>query len=112
MNEITEEIIKPIKSKYTFNYKKWYIGLSANPKETKKEFESKNKIVCVYFKIWPCKNKTQAKKILKELEPLGFTLCKKTPNSIIFVFWAIDKENYKFWKLLNTQKPKDFLILK
>lgn len=112
MNEITEKIINHIKSKYTFNYKKWYIGLSANPKETKKDFEKTKKFVCVYFKTWPCKNKTKAKKILKVLEPLGVTICKKTPNPIIFAFWAIDKENYKFWKLLNTQKPTDFLILK
>lgn len=112
MNEITEKIINHIKSKYTFNYKKWYIGLSANPKETKKEFESINKIVCEYFKFWSCKNKSQAKKILKELEPLKTTLCKKTPQPIIFAFLSIDKDSHKVWKNLNTQESKDFLILK
>ena len=112
MHEITQKILKYTKSKYTLNYNKWYIGLTEDPKTTKNEFETKNKIVCAYFKTWPCKNKTEAKKILKELEPFGITICKKTPNSIIFAFCSIDKENYKVWKILNTQKPKDFLILK
>jgi len=112
MQEITEKIITHIKTKYTFTYKKWYIGLTDNPQKTKKEFESTNKIVCEYFKFWPCKNKNQARKILKELEPLGTTICRKTPKPIIFTFLSIDKNSHKIWKILNTQKPTDFLILK
>ena len=112
MEKLTQKIIDYINSKYTYNYKKWNIGFTNNIKEIKKELKNKNEIVCEYFKSWPCKNKTQAKQILKEISPLGFNIYNKTPTLIIFVFLAIDKENYKAWKILNSQKRKDYLILK
>ena len=87
MNEITEEIINYTKAKHT--YKKWYIGLTDNTKEIRKYFQNKTKIVCAYFQAWPCKNKIEARKILKEFENLDFIICKKTPNPIIFIFLPI-----------------------
>lgn len=112
MEELTQKIIAYMKDRHTTDYKKWHIGLTEEPKNIKKEFQKSNEIVCEYFKYWPCKNKTQAKKILKELEPFGFTICKKTPAPIIFVFLSIDKYLHKTWKLLNVLKRADYLILK
>lgn len=112
MEELSQKIIAYMRAKYTTNNKKWHIGLTEEPKNIKKEFQKSKEIVCEYFKYWPCKNKTQAKRILKELEPLGFTVCKKTPAPTIFVFLSIDKYLHKTWKLLNTQKRADYLILR
>lgn len=111
MHEITQKIIKYTKAKYTLNYNKWYIGLTDDPKATKKEFEIKNKFVCTYFKIWPCKNKTEAKRILKEFDSTDFITCKKTPKNIIFVFLSVNKKNYKIWKNLNAPKPKEIFFI-
>jgi hypothetical protein len=110
MHKITEKIFKYTKSKYTLDYCKWYIGLTDNPKETKKEFETKNKIICAYFKTWPCKNKTEARKILKEFEIFNFVICKKTPKPIIFIFLSVKTNNFKYWKILNRPRPKEFFL--
>ena len=112
MNEITEKIINYIKSKYTYNYKKWHIGFTVDIKKTKKEYQSSKKIVCEYAKIWPCQNQKQASQVLKEVATLGLSVCKGKKSATIFVFLAITKEGHSVWKILNTQKPIDFLILK
>lgn len=112
MEELTQKIINYMKEKYSANYKKWYIGLSEDPKSIKKEFQKSNEIVCEYFKFWPCRNKTQAKRILKELTPLGFSVCKKDPALFVFVFLSVDKKWHKTWKLLNLFKRADYLILR
>lgn len=111
MHEITQKIIKYTKAKYTLNYNKWYIGLTDNPKQTKKDFQTKNKIVCAYFKTWSCRNKTEARKILKEFEVFDFIIRKKTPKPIIFVFLNVDRKNYKIWKILNAPKPKELSFI-
>ncbi len=112
MEELTQKIISYMKEKYTANNKKWYIGLTDEPKDIKKEFQKSKEIVCEYFKSWPCKNKTQGKKILKELSIFDFTICKKIPATFIFVFLAIGKREHKTWKMLNLLKRADYLILK
>ena len=112
MNEITEKIISYIKSKYTYNYKKWHIGFTEDIKKTKKEYQSSKEIVCEYVKTWPCQNQKQASQVLKEVATLGLTVCNSKKSTTIFVFLAITKEGHKGWKILNTQKPVDFLILK
>lgn len=111
MHKITEKILKYTKSKYTLDYCKWYIGLTDNPKETKNEFQTKNKIICAYFKSWPCKNKTEAREILKEFENSTFIICKKTPKLFIFTFLSIKTEYFKYWKILNAPKPKEIFFL-
>ncbi len=107
MHEITQKIIKYTKTKYTLNYNKWYIGLTDKPKQIKKEFQTKNKIVCAYFKTWLCKNKTEAKSILKEFEKFDFIIDKKTPKPIIFAFLSVKTNNFKYWKILNAPRPKE-----
>ena len=42
MHKLTERIIKYTKTKYTLDYCKWHIGLTDNPRETKKDFQNKN----------------------------------------------------------------------
>ena len=111
MHEITQKIIQYTKGKYALNYNKWHIGLTDDPKMTKKDFENKNKIVCAYFKIWPCKNKTEAKRILKEFDTTDFITCKKTPKNIIFVFLSVNRRNYKIWKILNAPRPKKIFFM-
>ena len=111
MYKLTEKILKYTEAKYTLDYCKWYIGLTDNPKETKKDFQNKNKIVCAYFKTWPCKNKTEAKKILKEIEIFDFIICKKTPKPIIFVFLSVKTNNFKYWKILNAPRTKENLFI-
>ncbi len=112
MQELLQKIITYIKSKYTYNYKKWHIGFTEDIKKTKKEYQSSKKIVCEYVKTWPCQNQKQARQVLKEVATLGLTVCKSEKSATIFVFLAITKESHRVWKILNTQKPKDFLILK
>ena len=111
MHDLIYKIISYTQAKYRCTYNKWYIGLTDNPKETRKEFESKNKIICTYFKTWSCKNKTQARKILEEFKDFNFIICKKTPKPLIFIFLSVDKKNYKAWKVLNAPIPKTFLTL-
>ena len=83
------------------------------PKKIKKEFQTKYKIVCEYFEYWICKNKTEAKRILKELQDLkknqgyDFTICEKAPKPMIFIFLSVDKKDHKYWKILHPQRPKE-----
>ena len=42
MHDLIYKIISYTQAKYRCTYNKWYIGLTDNPKETRKEFESKN----------------------------------------------------------------------
>lgn len=112
MHKLTKRIINYTQAKYTLNYSKWYIGLTDNPRETKKEFQNKYQIICAYFKSWHCKNKTEARKILKEFEKTDFITCKKTPKPIIFTFLSVKTKNFKYWKILNAPRPKEtFFIL-
>ena len=111
MHKLTERIIKYTKAKYTLDYCKWHIGLSDNPKETKKEFQTKNKIICAYFKSWHCNNKTEARKILKDFENSDFIVCKKTPKPIIFTFLSVKTNNFKYWKILNVPRSKEILFI-
>ena len=111
MHKLTEKILKYTKAKYTLDYCKWYIGFTDNPKETKKDFENKNKIICAYFKTWSCKNKIEAKEILKEIKKFNFIICKKTPKPFIFIFLSVKTDNFRYWKVLNAPRPKEIFFI-
>ena len=111
MHKLTEKILKYTKAKYTLDYCKWYIGFTDNPKETKKEFQNKYKIICAYFKTWSCKNRTEAREVLKELGIFNFVICKKTQKPFIFVFLKVKTDNFRYWKVLNAPRPKENLFL-
>lgn len=61
MHEITQKIIQYTKAKYTLNYNKWHIGLTDDPKMTKKEFETKNKMFVLILKLGLVKTKQKQK---------------------------------------------------
>ena len=113
MHDFTLMILRHISSKNDHPDKLWHIGLTDDPRKTKKEFQTKYKIVCEYFDYWHCKNKTEAKRILKEIEDLNknqgynFTICEKTPKPMIFIFLRVEKKDHKYWKILNAPKPKE-----
>ena len=90
--------LKKPKSEYDKNnifYPQWHIGYGNNIKEIKQEYKNKSEIICEYCKVWSCKNKTQAKTVLKEIRTFGLTFCKTSPQSDIFIFLCLMKYFYK-----------------
>ena len=61
MHDFTLMILRHISSKNDHPDKLWHIGLTDDPRKTKKEFQTKYKIVCEYFDIGIVKIKPKPK---------------------------------------------------